>query len=400
MNVQFIGYAIPTIPLAYNWVEDPGHGNFVDGEYKGWAWAAADIEARIALVMSALVQTLNSGAVDMSPTTLKIFVMPEFSFRGRQGAYKDTWTADYFAFFRKEFAKRVAAPLQQWLFVLGTIVNTDGCVRGTPQQARIRENLAMALLDALQYASNNNHPELEAILSSALKDVVVYCRKNPIYTVMDRSYVVAGGCAGGAWPEGLSTQKAVMSNEDFVLNFYGDVVSEEDCAYPPIKYTCNGENKQTAFDPFGIFTIEGIKFGLEVCDDHLFQRLRNNRAPNSELVQIQIVPSCGMQIVQQAIVAGAGGYVFNCDGEYGGQDPSEDYIFVGAASNSAHTQLAQVEQPCSDGPLGSNSTNAQWCAPPATVTKVTIDAPSASKLYACGAGEVHVFSPLPVPPPV
>lgn len=403
-NVQFIGYAIPSIPLTVADIGNPGTPCFVEGRYTGIDPATADIDERIGLTLKAVRQAVKSGAVDASPSTLKIFLMPEFSFRGTQGAYE----AEYFTYFRKEFARRVAVRAYDgWLFVVGTIVNTaEDYVRGKDPKrdlkARVRENLAIAIADVWQYANSHHDTALATFATVTLNAYTIYCHANPIFEVTDKSYVVAGGSRNAHYPEGLSIEKKFISNEDFVLNLHSNAYAEEEVAYPPIDEH-DGEDKQRAFDPLSIFTIEGIKFGVEVCLDHMQARLRRNRIPKDELVQIHLVPSCGMQIVQPSIIAAAGGYVFNCDGQYddlapGSQPGRTDSVWTGTASHRAHTQLTEVVKPCKG---NYPSRNAAEVKKPATkVTKVPIVAASASRLYAYGPGEVHVYSVLPVPPPI
>ena len=405
-NVQFIGYAIPSIPRMIADIGSAGAPGFVEGRYTGINPAAADIDARIALTMNAVDCTLKSGAVDPSATTLKIFLMPEFSFRGKQGTYE----VDLFDHFRNEFSKRVAAPdYEGWLFVAGTIVNTtQDYVRGqNPRRdlkARIREDLMIALTNTWQHARANQEPSLTQFAFNTLAAYTDYCHTDPVYEVTDKSYVVAGGAPDATYPQGLTVQKKFVSGEDFVLNLFTNAhdFTEAEAAYPPIPEN-QGEDKQTAFDDFSIFTIKGIKFGLEVCLDHAFARLRRNRLPATELVQIHLVPSCGMQIVQSSVVAGAGGLVFNCDGQYDGLMPTSqpgpgDSVWTGTASHRAHSQLTQVVTPC-EGPHRSMHP-AVLTMPGASVTTVPIEDASASELFAYGAGEVHVYTPLPVPPPV
>jgi hypothetical protein len=403
-RVQFIGYAISSIPLDATEVGDPNGPTFVEGRYVGIDPEPADIDARIDLVMKAVRQTVKSGAVDPSAATLKIFVLPEFVFRGKSGAYE----AAGFTYFRTQFAKRVGTRTwKDWLFVTGTIVNTAAnYVRGRNRKrdlkARVRENLAMALADAWQFATRYHDEKLAGFLNTTLDAYTAYCHVDPVYEVLDRSYVIAGGPRDASYPEGLSVQKKFESNEDFVLNLHTNVFSEDESGYPPIDES-HGENKRTAFDDLSIFTIKGIKFGVEVCLDHYQARLRRDRSSPSEHVQIHIIPSCGMQIEEPAVIACAGGLVFNCDGQYAVPDPGSkpgvaDSVWARASSNRSHTQLAQVVTACK----GKDPTcdMAVLAKPAARVRKIPIAGPSASKLFAYGAGEVHVYTPLAVPPPV
>lgn len=403
-DVQFIGYALTTTPAI---TAELGFPLFVEGRYIGIDPPLADIDARIAMIMNALAQTVAApDAVDASPTTLKIFMMPEFPIRGPQGAYdNDPPAIDYFKYFRKELARRVAdASWKDWLFVAGTFVETVGYVRKNDPEldhkAQLREKVTMALANAWANASVSC-PTVAGQLETALDAFADYCRHEPLYQVTDKCYVVAGGPPDPAdYPDGLSIQKKFMSNEDFVLNLYGKSVTENQCAYPLIP-EFHGEDKLQPFDDYSIFTTRGIKFGLEVCLDHYNARLRTNRLPESELVQIQLVPSCGMQIQPASVIAGPDGLVFNCDGQYGGMTTAEGTLWCSSTISGAHAQVAQVVTPCGDCPPAQNAVNAQLVAPSASkVTTISIDAPDASKLYAYGAGQVLVFEPLPVPPPV
>lgn len=400
-DVQFIGYALPTTPSITAQI---GFPSFVEGQYIGIDPPCADIDARIGMMMHALGQTIASGAVDASPSTLKIFVMPEFTLRGPLGAYdNDPPAVDYFTYFRTQLAKCVADPVWDgWLFVAGTIVETVGYVRGRDpaldREALQREQVAVAL--AAAWASANANAGCAAAANyvfTAMNTFAEFCNDHPLYKVTDTCYVLAGGPPDADYPEGLSVQKEFLSSEDFVLNFCGKGFTEESCAYPPVPEG-HGEDKRTPWDPYSIFTIKGIRFGVEICLDHYNARLRTYRKPDSELVQIQLVPSCGMQIQQPSIIAGAGGLVFNCDGQYSGGGAPAATLWNGC--NGGHTQLTQVTTPCSAGPPATDAVDAGLTTPPVqTVTAVYIDAPAASMLYAYGPGEAFVYSPVPVPPP-
>jgi hypothetical protein len=74
-----------------------------------------------------------------------------------------------------------------------------------------------------------------------------------------------------------------------------------------------------SYDGLSVFTLEGLRFGLEVCLDHLVGRLKKSKAaatPQNPFpsIDIQLVPSCGAFIQASSIVARKGGYVFNSDG--------------------------------------------------------------------------------------
>jgi len=61
-----------------------------------------------------------------------------------------------------------------------------------------------------------------------------------------------------------------------------------------------------------IFEMDGIRFGLEICLDHA-----QNRLAGASNIQIQLVPSAGMQWQQYAV--GPGGLYFGVDAFSGDQ---------------------------------------------------------------------------------
>jgi hypothetical protein len=403
-NVQFVGYAITSTPRITKSIGEIG--GFIEGRYIGIKPSTDDIDARIALMMDAVDQTLASGVVDHSPSTLKIFVMPEFLLRGAQGAYdNDPPAIDYFEYFREHFGRRVGVPVyEDWLFVVGTLVSTVGYVRERDpvmdKKAFLRQAVAIALASAWEFATDIGDGDFAGTVLAMLSQYMGYYQAHPLFGVTDKCYVVAGGAPDPDYPDGLSIEKKYLSNEDFVLNFFPTVFGQEEIGYPPIPEN-NGEDKAHAFDPYSIFTIKGIKFGVEICLDHWGGRLLNNRRPGSELVQIQLVPSCGVQLVQGSIIAGPGGLAFNCDGEYSismlGVPPgSDDSIWIPTANGQGHSQLTQVATPCGSGTGGPC---ASLTMPDANVKVISINV-ACAEIYPCGAGEVHVYCPLPVPPRV
>jgi hypothetical protein len=203
---------------------------------------------------------------------------------------------------------------------------------------------------------------------------------------------------------GLSVDKRFVSHEDFVISYYSPTsYSEMDVAYPYIDES-SGELKKEATDARSIFSMDGITFAIEICLDHRKGRLRTTRNNNEESrvpVDIQIVPSCGMQLQQPSVVAKKGGVVFNVDGEYADSDKEaspddKTSIFTGTEDGKGHTQLsAVVAEACGadkdavlERPSGIKVTTAPFAAPS--------DVPL-SQLEACGAGEVHIYSKVPLP---
>jgi hypothetical protein len=101
------------------------------------------------------------------------------------------------------------------------------------------------------------------------------------------------------------------------------------------------KSRNTSYDPLGLVEIDGIKFAIEICLDHLCSNAKktiavyNNEIPSNYPLlaeymysgeeryllssvkngaDVHIVISCGMSINHNSIVAKEGGWVFNCDG--------------------------------------------------------------------------------------
>lgn len=82
-KIQFIGYSISTLPNNITKIEQ----EYETGEYLGLPNSIEDIDARIVLLEKA-IEAARKNCMDAEPT-LKIFVVPEFYFRGANGAYTD-----------------------------------------------------------------------------------------------------------------------------------------------------------------------------------------------------------------------------------------------------------------------------------------------------------------------
>lgn len=66
-----------------------------------------------------------------------------------------------------------------------------------------------------------------------------------------------------------------------------------------------------------IFSMAGVRFGLEVCLDHAEKRLRtsiDNSGGKQKPVDVQLIPSAGMTIILDAVATRKNGIVFNVDG--------------------------------------------------------------------------------------
>jgi hypothetical protein len=278
-KTQFIAYALNTLPIPA--VSNPPANPF----YPGLPDPRADIAARCALIKRAIVtasQAPNLGGKD----TLKIFMISEFALRGVTGAYdmdsveravddlKTLVTDDQFA---------------DWVFVFGSVVGYS-------------------------HSADNNDPLLEVYNFSLVQ------RGGANRTPAD-TYIVMKEFKSSI--DFIKDETATPANppDDFQINRKLPLVPPDMLLDKVVRYMDAGavgmgrENQLANFDGRGIFDCAGIRFGIEICLDHLGQRIIGSpEIPGDLQVQVQLVPSCGMSLKNYALINNASAYAFNCDG--------------------------------------------------------------------------------------
>jgi hypothetical protein len=122
----------------------------------------------------------------------------------------------------------------------------------------------------------------------------------------------------------LTMGKLVSKNE---LE-HGNMITEWMANYPSISIINGDKNTDNAPMAARITinnspgTKEKQEIGVEICLDHRLKRLRrtvemtkeNGAAENNPPLNLQLIPSGGMQILEESVAAGASGAIFNCDG--------------------------------------------------------------------------------------
>lgn len=369
-NMQCIGLSMCTTPGNLTSIE----GMSDDGVYLGRPTIKEDIQARFDFLHTVLEEYILSKSIAGSDT-LKVFMIPEFFFRGCSGAYLDSEHAAsvFFEHYFSDFLNYVrrTEKLNDWLIVLGSVLTTTQTLNNSAPQYGTGDNLLNLYYRLYPKGANGQQaqgvPSLHDFLKSidemeagdtqdrclktedlAFQDVLRctldYC-DSVAETVIDNScYVVVGGKLQTGESQFYRIQKQYKSKEDFVLNTLhsgkatGYVQSESKYPIIPSK----GEVKKEYDDPYAIFSFRGISLGVEICLDHSRKRLLtyylNCKSIGGKHVDVQLIPSCGMEIRPNAVMAKKGGWVFNCDGEYAPKEESNNFL-------SSHTSLRQVVSP-------------------------------------------------------
>jgi hypothetical protein len=351
-NVQFIGYSIDTAPrdnvdrtetylglLGTRLDPEKAHQGLPNPQF------ARDTQARCELmtraIHTALANLPQASPPEAAGTTLKVFLAPEFFFRGPDGAYPMDDVQVVIA-----TLQHIAADEQwaDWVFGFGTILGTSAPAVGSP-------------------------PEIDP---NAMKEVYNF-------TLIQKGGVASQGDAGAR-----VIMKELMSGIDFIkqdANPGGILLGEIE----PLELSEAGgpgrEQQSVNYDGAGIFDLDGITWGVDICLDHLVGRLqRSPQVPGASEVQIELVPSCGANINPNNVIAAPGGYVFNVDGH-----------------NGSHAKLQRVVPPpttvtsCKSYPVdGSNIVLADI----SPAEEVAIN-----QLYRNGAGQVVIYDAVPVPAP-
>lgn len=391
-KIQFISWEVHTGPFT-------GAGSAAAGHYSGLTGPAPDrrldapgqcrdIEARLAFTADALAKAEADS--DRGEKTLKLFMAPEFLFRGAGGAYLQ----DLIGGWQKQAPSELALPapydagwgglfgglralaanpkFEDWLFVFGTAVGAS-------------------------------FPAAKARDGGYLLDPAA---PGEIYNI---ALVQRGGAKHGS--DCFTSRKHYISGIDFV-NWNAAVRQHTRGTVLPLDAdTLVPADAMGVSEGGAVFRIPNVNdsrgtlidFGIEICLDHAcsagktraFGRLRTAGQP----VRIQLVPSGGMYLQPESIWLRPDGvpvprsYAFNCDGlgNMDGTPGSHTQLWKGGG---AADRLAES----SGGQAGAGTVRAV-----AARLDTAVGAVDAAELWnnggidgaaARGAGHVRVLAPL------
>ena len=229
----------------------------------------------------------------------------------------------------------------------------------------------LRIADKQETADTTDDEKLSALLEDMLNmsDVLATQR------VYNRSFVYYSG-------QTFHIQKEYKSKEDFILNNpsedkkHVEYYLQTMVNYPPID-----ENSVIDTLPLSCFNCGNLKVGVEICLDHSRKRLFKYLcdAKITEL-DIQIIPSCGMQLKKDSIAAFNGGFLFNCDGEYTIGDNGQN-------GDCCHSELKRGKFTPSCGPRLSEQLPLQNVV---SLMDIPVD-----NLFPKGAGEIHIYKAQP-----
>eukprot|EP00457_Paulinella_chromatophora_P006468 gb/GEZN01006486.1/.p1 GENE.gb/GEZN01006486.1/~~gb/GEZN01006486.1/.p1 ORF type:complete len:473 (+),score=13.94 gb/GEZN01006486.1/:24-1421(+) len=281
-SAQFLGFNIYTAP-----------GTDLDGClnssaakcYLGHPHMVLDVSRRVDIMGLALDSAYESDAWDRNSSTLKVFIAPEFYFRGPEGAYTIDPTNPTLA---PGIAKKLKVLVEDkkwkdWLFVFGTVVLVAKAPPGVC----------------------NHPPEYQYLTFNVA----------PIY-------------GGGPNGRHYVAQKVYISSIDFLEAdlFHGNYAEMTD---EQIK---GAGLHDIEILPGKRFEYEGLDIGIEICLDHqVAGETMEDVIPNS--MDIHIITSSGMDIDRGPVQTRRGGPTFLADGLVSGTQMSLNEFGMGTIAS-------------------------------------------------------------------
>ena len=290
------------------------------------------------------------GALHPPDRTLRIFMAPEFYFRGRSGAYSAKVAFEVLGRLRAETNK---PKYKNWLFVMGTVI------MATFIEQTMCPTCGQFMQRDWKTKTNNFTTEIDPVTGRSTQKCgtcKVFGKRVKVGAMIDNlALIQKGGETGSA--NSYLVEKEYVSRVDFrrvvMDSSAGPVLPDWDKNAQVRTINVMGQNTR-ALPPEGsrdlterpvdskfldermggaVFDIDGVRFGVEVCLDHACNRLSGNEA-----VGIQLVPSCGMSFSAWKCVPG---------GIYFGVDADTPQCQIGV--NGPAPAITSTEVPCSVG---------------------------------------------------
>ncbi|HEY9317172.1 MAG TPA: hypothetical protein VIR28_04605 [Achromobacter sp.] len=326
-TVQFVGHSLCSAP------EQDAQGNLT---YLGNPSTNQDYALRCDVVDQAIQQAVRQDSIDNNPRCLKIYMMPEFFFRGVNGAYPVDRTSAVVL----KLQELVRKPeYEDWLFVFGTILSQSIDTGVDRYQAY---NHCLVQKGGAGPAEDDGRLIIKEFKSNI--DFIAWQRlsaRNVPFPLMDE------------WTDHLSRLPSSMAG------------------IPSSEWQLRHD------DGHCIFVLDGLTIGVEICLDHLMQRIKNSMTPPA--LDIQLVTSCGMQLMDSALNLRDGGLAFCTDG-----------AALDGSTHAGRPYKTEVK----------TVTNGQIQAMTAThggpVQRVPLAISAAAALFFGGAGSLEIYPALPL----
>jgi hypothetical protein len=284
----------------------------------------------------------NSG-VD-NDETLKIFMGPEFYFRGANGAYSYDLVEDIIPSMKKLGTDEDI--FKHWMFVFGTAIAAHEDEVNYCTVCGLEPNTVIF----------NRDPGSSLSVTGIHNKTQGVCKRDAAHPLALHTY--------GAEVQNVALIQKGADTHAVVKEYFSDIDYKADkvtviegTKKNPQAWSIKVIGPQGGYDSRivskfmdermggGVFTMDGITFGMEICLDHI-QDGPGGRVGNfANTIQVLLIPSYGMTITHHSCTVG--GVIFNVDGR--GTGTSEVVVkgstapIVGAASAAGKTR-GQIEK--------------------------------------------------------
>lgn len=312
-STQFLSFSINTMGgrAAYGECE----GRAVDSDGYCYIGNDSDLEEDVMHRYAVLEEVLMAlrednldqfPEIDFKPSVLKIFMLPEFYWRGPNGAYSTGDISSEDGILVKLMDRLRAAAshedFKDFLFVFGTLILTS-----TSDEAEA---------EAWERAHLENGQQLR-------KDEVVYFN---LAIVMRGGPLLRDG-DGNADGNYFLVPKKYISTADFLNRAEGlpdprsSHVMEYGVTQDKQMVQFLTDVRKVRIVPDGLLNIDGVRIGVEICLDHRLSVLWKNllketpEGDDVDLLDILLVTSAGMAIERGPSPVRTGGVSYLTDGE-------------------------------------------------------------------------------------
>ncbi len=225
------------------------------------------------------------------PRTLKIFMAPEFYFRGRYGAYTPDVVSQIMPLLRGGNDGTAKPQFDDWLLVFGTAISAAVDVKhycftcNSAKDVSFKPDPNSVGKTIAECARGAGHNVQEGIYGATVDNVALIQKGKTDHLVAKefRSGIDFRDRGAGAYVRIIGHGKLGARHDSGPSKFQDERMGG------------------------GVFNINGITFGMEVCLDHHKDKLKD--ASN---LQILLIPSAGMSIEKLKTIMG--GVTFNVDG--------------------------------------------------------------------------------------
>ncbi len=324
----------------------------------------SDIDARIACIINTFMFTRQQLSDQQKVFATHYFVIPEFYFHCQQGPYPNIKISGLYPYeyirvaLQNALGQLPLLPNEVWIMCAGSIMTCNepdyNRLFGLDEvQERLDAlNKAMADLSAAKGYRNEadflkHGPYIKALSylaplkpltneEKAIDDLMTQYRANPLCIVRNRGLLFKlkqGNIECYSFEKqnestvDLTMGKLVCDGTACQLDL-GGMITEWIANYPSISII-NGDKQCSATPSAARITLNEplispnpLQMGIEICLDHRLKRLRRTAAMTVECgaatdnppLNIELIPSGGMQILDTSVSAGVTGVIFNSDG--------------------------------------------------------------------------------------